>query len=67
MGVAQVSILGPVLFTLYEDDLLSVPKKCEAMGYVDDTMLLLALFRLPELPFLTLTGINKLEQIVLLF
>ena len=31
------------LFTLYFNDLLSVPKKCETMGYVGDTKLLLAL------------------------
>ena len=43
MGVAQGSILRPVLFTLYFNDLLSVPKKCETMGYVDDTKLLLTL------------------------
>ena len=42
-GVAQGTILGPALFTLYVNHLLSVPKKCEAMGYVDDTNLLLAL------------------------
>ena len=41
--MAQGFILGPALFTLYVNDLLSVPKKCEAMGYVDDTKLLLAL------------------------
>ena len=37
---------GPLsvqLFTLYFNDLLSVPKKCETMGYVGDTKLLLAL------------------------
>ena len=37
------SILGPALFTLYVNNLHSVPKKCEAVGYVDDT----------KLPFLT--------------
>ena len=42
-GVAQGFILGPVVFTLYVNDLLPVPKKCEAMGYVDDTKLVLAL------------------------
>ena len=43
VGVAQKSILGPVLFTLYVNDLLSVPKKSEAIDYVDDTKLLLTL------------------------
>ena len=43
MGVAQWPIIGVVLFMLYVNDLLSVPKKCEAMGNVDDTKLLLAL------------------------
>ena len=42
VGVAHGSILGPVLFMLYVKN-LSVPKKCEAMGYVDDTKLLLTL------------------------
>ena len=39
----QGSILGPALLTLYVNDLLSVPEKCQAMGYVNDTNLLLAL------------------------
>ena len=36
-GARQGSILGPVVFTVYVNDLLSVPKHCKSSGYVDDT------------------------------
>lgn len=41
-GVPQGTILSPILFTLYINDLLSVPKQCQVMGYVDDTKLFLS-------------------------
>ena len=41
-GVPQGSILGPVLFTIYVNDLLSVLKRCLSASYVDDCKLYLS-------------------------
>ena len=41
-GVPQGSIIGPVLFTIFVNDLVSVPKRCLFASYVDDCKLYLS-------------------------
>ena len=39
-GVPRGSILGPLLFSIYTNDLASIPQKCSTQSYVDDTKLI---------------------------
>ena len=41
-GVTQGSILGPLVFTVYANDLPSIPEECSTDCYVDDTNLLMS-------------------------
>ena len=60
VGVPQASILGPLFFILYLNDLASVVVECGVLMYADDTVLF---FPAPEVSAIEATLVREIQAI----
>ena len=59
----ELSILGPLLFSIYTNDLPSAPKKCSVQSYVDDTKLFVSFKMKDTLTPLLIEGTTCIEKV----